>query len=273
MKFLKNLEHRQFNNNPNLSLFFYKYTPLFFCSNDKEAKQKFLSLFQHGQIRSRFDLVKNRSDRITQIASKSIRLRTVARFICGIGYTSTVEWGMNFDWTSGVPYLPGSSFKGAVLSYLEFAKGKPVQKWNPDENSGPLEISEPWSRKEIYDVFGPQGRNDPPDTGGVIFFDAYPINNLKLEVDIITPHYKNYYSDKDNKIPPADTENPTPIPFLTIARSVEFLFAFKVRDSQKVDNTIAEKLKKLIIEVGECYGFGAKTSSGYGYFERIHSDG
>ena len=88
-------------------------------------------------------------------------------------------------------------------------------------------------------------------------------------MDVITPHHKDYYSDKTNTKPPADTENPTPIPFLTVARGTEFLFAFKVRDPIKVNATLAAKLKNFIIEVGENFGFGAKTSSGYGYFKAV----
>ncbi len=268
MKYLRNLNHARFRQNPNLPLFFYKYTPLFvFQTSDNEAKRRFLKLFEERRLEPRSDLIRQRVRVIRKLASQVIQMKTYSRFMCGVGYSNTLEWGLNFDWTSGVPYLPGSSFKGALLSYLEFINGKAVQDWDENEEVN-LENETVFTKEQVLAIFGPQGKNiRKPNTGGVVFFDVYPVDGVSFEVDVITPHHKNYYSDASNSIPPADTENPTPIPFLTIKSGTSFLFAFRVRDREAVNDTLKEKLKGLILEAGEIFGFGAKTASGYGYFE------
>lgn len=251
---------------PNLSLMYYKYTPDFINSPLKDPKLDFLLKFSHQKINQA--LINNRIHIIEKLTTNAVKMRNTSRFMCGTGYSGTVEWGLNFDWTSGAPCLPGSSFKGALLSYLEFAKGEVVQKW--DSEPVGLTNGTSWDKNDVYNVFGPQAQDDDPDIGGVIFFDVYPSHFNGFDVDVITPHYGKYYrSSPENPEPPSDTENPIPIPFLAVRAGATFNFAFKVRDSAKVNPDLCDKLKKLIVETGQNFGFGAKTSSGYGYFEKV----
>jgi len=254
-------------NNPNLSLFYYKYFPKIVTDSEKKKKKEYLERFVKLQMNT--NLITKRIQQIRHLSGESnyVKMKNISRFMCGIGYTSTVEWGMNFDWTSGIPYLPGSSFKGALLSYLEFIKGKSVERREFDSVNLIDNKNDNWKKEDIIKVFGPQGENDKADTGGVIFFDVYPEHFAGLEMDVITPHYQKYYSSEGTE-PPSDTENPNPIPFLTIKPGSRFMFAFRVRDDKKVDTNLAAKLKRLIVETGNNFGFGAKTSSGYGYFQK-----
>jgi CRISPR-associated protein Cmr6 len=102
-------------------------------------------------------------------------------------------------------------------------------------------------------VFGVAGQ-----AGKVIFFDAIPANpaNLKLELDVMNPHYAPYYQGAQ---PPADYHNPVPVFFLTIGPGSEFLFAIA---SQRADlaNKAEDWLKQALKEMG----IGAKTVAGYG---------
>ncbi|HNT67435.1 MAG TPA: type III-B CRISPR module RAMP protein Cmr6, partial [bacterium] len=88
-----------------------------------------------------------------------------------------------------------------------------------------------------------------------------------------TPHYKNYYGKKSGSKLPDDTENPVPIHFLTVKPGSVFAFYFCLRPqiiSQKTEKDYWKKrIKELIVETGQNYGFGAKTASGYGYFEPV----
>lgn len=108
--------------------------------------------------------------------------------------------------------------------------------------------------------------------GKVIFFDAVPTDpaKLKLDLDVMTPHYSDYYMKKLERgqpIPPADYLNPNPVPFLTVAPGSEFLFAVTC-GSKSPSNQ--ERLALVDIAVNWLragladIGAGAKTVAGYG---------
>ena len=262
-----------YKNDPNLSLFYYKFSPCFLDKNDSTCsfrrafyKEKTPFLTKFSLMKPCKKIIEKRIEAMARLTpmENRIKLKNITRFICGTGYTSTLEWGLNFDWTSGVPFLPGSSFKGALISYLEFLQGKPSEKWN-SQDVVEIESGDSWTKCDVYKLFGAQGETDEPDSGKIIFFNVYPEDFSGFDVDVITPHHKNYYQ---NNQPPADTENPTPIPFLTIKPNSKFLFIFKVKENEGVSVEQTTKLRRLIIETGENFGFGAKTSTGYGYFQR-----
>ncbi|MFQ5753771.1 MAG: type III-B CRISPR module RAMP protein Cmr6 [bacterium] len=259
----------------NLGLLYYKYSPFF--ENDKKKinipglpnldKIKFLKEYAtlsrktgSSQLNKRMQIIKDLPN-VTKVP-----LTTQSRFLCGVGYQSRVEWGFSFDWTTGIPYLPGSSWKGALLSYLEFChpESLPVERWQDGNDRAKLDNSI-WEKNEIIEIFGPQGESIAhPAMGKTTFFNAYPTNFKGFEVDIITPHYKEYYENPQTH-PPADIYNPVPIPFLTLPKGTTFAFCFKFRNDATEQEK--EKLKQLIREAGENYGFGAKTATGYGYFQ------
>jgi len=254
-------------NNPNLSLIFYKYT----CSlNDDSAKKDFLQRIT--QLQPQVTALRRRLAALQSFCGhEGIKLVNNSRFLCGVGYDTTLEWGFSFDWTTGHPWLPGSSLKGALLSYLEFLHGKPVEDWN-DQSSVAL-LDNPaiqFTKEEILSIFGPQGTkiSDGERTAGsVCFYDVFPVSFSGWELDVITPHYKRYYSNPAAVLPD-DTENPVPLYFLTVKRGSTFCFLYKLRNpATAADSPRMAKIEALIREAGQNYGFGAKTSSGFGYFE------
>ena len=162
-----------------------------------------------------------------------------SRFVTGLGRSHPVENGFAWHPTLATPYLPGSSIKGMVRAWAK-AEGE------SDARGSRLER-----------LLGDRER-----TGTIAFLDAVPIEPVRLDADVMTPHYANWTSDD----PPGDWCSPTPIPFLTVAEGAKLLVGVIPRggaarnDVGVVMDWIAEALA--------WQGAGAKTAVGYGRFER-----
>ncbi len=165
--------------------------------------------------------------------------------ITGIGESHPHEIGMVFDHTMGIPYIPASGIKG--VSRLHFILNH-IEQNMPDGDSVDVE-----SIDGFVDAFGAQEKR-----GNVVFLDAYSTKTPKLKVDVMTPHYGDYYKE-GSEIPPADNQNPNPIKFLTVQEGTEFIFRMVVKDA-KID-TVTAAVKKMFEN-----GIGAKTALGYGAF-------
>jgi CRISPR-associated protein Cmr6 len=116
---------------------------------------------------------------------------------------------------------------------------------------------------DFYRVFGTTERR-----GEVIFFDAYPTQTPKLKLDILNPHYGEYYRNPKNPkptdklTPPADYLNPVPTYFLTVDRGSAFQFALACKDK-----ALADQARKWLLSALSGLGIGGKTSAGYGFME------
>jgi CRISPR-associated protein Cmr6 len=193
--------------------------------------------------------------RLQQLVNKKkgklIRMKTVSRFVPGMGRPNPVENGVNWHPTLGVPYLPGSSVKGVVRTWAEF-----------------YEENDP---KDIQQIFG-SDRTDSEQNennrqaGSVIFFDAIPATPIQLVEDVMTPHFSKYYTDPGN-ISPREWENPIPIPFLAVDENQPFLFAVAPREEKNIKDV--DKVVHWLKEAMSWTGAGAKTAVGYGRFEEI----
>lgn len=209
----------------------------------KVGNQLLLSEFQ----RRRFQLIESLQGSIAVF-------QTEWRFVSGLGREHPVENGFAWHQTLGAPYLPGSSVKGMVKAWLQESIGGE----NPEE------------REAIKRIFGSAydaSNKEASSVGSVIFFDALPVSTVKLETEVMTPHYSDYYRSKT--APPADWLNPEPIYFLTVAPGENFIFAIVPRyqagesDLQDIQ-LVLEWLEETLLYCGA----GAKTSTGYGRFER-----
>lgn len=216
------------------------------------AKEEFLSgfakRFNSAQPPDFEKFLVRRAAVAETLGARSVRRATGSRLAIGLGLPHPTETGFLFDRLTGCPYLPGSSVKGLLR-----AAARLVQQ---DELEGDKDV---WS-SGLERIFGPEiepGRM--PRKGQAVFYDAYPTEWPKLEVDVLTPHYGDYYRDED--IPPADWQNPVPVPFLTIAAGVSFEFFIR---SAKDD---FPKLETLLATALDWLGMGAKRSAGYGVFE------
>lgn len=165
---------------------------------------------------------------------------TASRFVTGLGRSHPVENGFAWHSTLGTPYLPGSSVKGMVRVWAE-------QETDPRPGG-----------EELNRLLGEQN-----SVGNVCFLDALPIKPVRLEADVMTPHYAGW-SEKDD--PPGDWRSPTPIPFLATATGTSFLFGIiPLRHTSAQDLILVESW---IQDALEWAGIGAKTAIGYGRLAR-----
>jgi CRISPR-associated protein Cmr6 len=166
------------------------------------------------------------------------------RFVTGLGREHPVENGFAWHHTLGVPYLPGSSIKGMVRAW--------AMQW--------LDLKAVDTAERIF------GECKDTGIGSIVFMDAVPIDPVKLEADVMTPHYGPYYQNNE---PPADWHNPVPIPFLAVAAGSRFLFGIlprRIQDKQAIED--CEIVKDWLGEALAIIGAGAKTAVGYGRFRR-----
>lgn len=218
--------------------------------------------------------------------SNSFVLKTTyPGLLIGTGYlheapdqNDAIKIGFYFDYTSGMPMIPGSSVKGVLKSYFPSTCGEiseyeqDVEKINMAKTKLISEmlgnkLSTYQDIKKLSDsIFGKSSEEEGICTQQDIFFDATIYcrgNDNKKQIlgkDYITPH-KN------------PTKNPTPISMLKILPSVEICFRFDAKDSiiqcqdgRTVKITINDKMSlfKSLLLFG---GVGAKTNVGYGQFE------
>ncbi len=183
-------------------------------------------------------------DECAQRLKRLIRVRggrwgvftTESRFVTGLGRSHPVENGFAWHPTLGTPYLPGSSVKGLVRAWTKL-----------DADSAPT-----------------SGRllGDRDSAGSISFLDAIPIAPVLLEADIMTPHYAGW-TESD---PPGDWRSPTPIPFLTTAVGMQFLFG--VFPCATVTQDDLSAVMSWLRSALEWAGAGAKTAVGYGRFKQ-----
>ena len=180
---------------------------------------------------------------------ESFDLKTQSRLIIGLGGTNVLETGMTLHPLYGFPYIPASGLKGLARAYAE--------------------ITEKLSVEEMRDIFGSQDK-DPQHVknnrqGKVIFMDGLPNRFPKIELDIMNPHYTEYYQgktdSKSNLIPPGDYFNPVPIFFIAVSEGQDFSFALISKDQECL-----QKAKDCLIGGLTQLGAGGKTNVGYGCF-------
>ncbi len=206
-----------------------------------------------GSSKSLADKIKEIKERIEGIKeafgrlgykSVSFQARPLWRMTVGLGSPSVYETSITLHHIYGIPYIPASAIKGVLRTYYI------LEKFSGDEKRAEED-------EEFVAIFGKGG--DKGERGGVIFLDAYPVEIPRIKVDIVNPHYKEYY---EGKKPPADYLEPTPITFLVV-ENTPFLFLLF---SRKTD---LEKVKGELKKALEEYGLGAKTSLGYGVMETL----
>lgn len=184
---------------------------------------------------------------------------------------SIFEVGTVFDMVYGLPFIPGSSIKGTVRSFV---------------SSLCKELGEGTRSKcdeLVNHLFGPPEGG----VGEVIFFDAYPVGvddgvYSIIKPDIITPHYYSGGKPIRNEL----EVQPNPIKHVSISEGVHFGFIVAIRHSERR----AFKTRKEIEELGEILdlgnnwvtvlaslvagalrieGVGSRTTKGYGMLNLI----
>ncbi|GEM_PF-2448426 len=202
------------------------------------------------------------SSMLDAISAVQIKGKVLWRLVVGLGTGSVLETSMTLHHIFGVPYIPGSALKGVVRAcYINRNYEGYTKQW--DENDPKEEDKKRRYRtldaylennnQEFLALFGSEGRK-----GKVTFLDAYSTRFPTLEMDIMNPHFQDYYSEGKA---PADWLSPVPVKFVTVAKGSEFIFPFKTED-----NSLRRLVEELIKEALTDSGIGAKTAVGYGYF-------
>lgn len=201
--------------------------------------------------------------------------------------------GFYFDFTTGMPVIPGSSVKGLLRSCFpqRVVKSKNKKNKKPKHSTEKEKFIKSELVKlgvkenididilecEIFDGRRPQKDENNSlvrDEKGRInykpfsvyqrdlFFEAIPmkVNNTKkvlFEDDSLAVHGENLL------------KNPIPIKFLKVAPGVQYQFNFKLFNSVFYPNITAEIKLKLFRQILLTIGIGAKTNVGYGQFKEV----
>lgn len=195
-----------------------------------------------------------RRQALESLDASGVELTTASRLVVGLGLPHPVETGFLFDRLTGCPYLPGSSVKGLLRAAASLvAQGE----LSPDEAE--------FFQLHQNRLFGPElGSGTTPARGELVVYDAFPQNWPRLELDVLTPHQGDYYTEGTASVP-ADWHQPVPVAFLTVAPGTRFRFYFRSLsvDMQQEDLVQVEALLKTSLD---WLGAGGKTSAGYGVF-------
>ncbi|MCC7414053.1 MAG: type III-B CRISPR module RAMP protein Cmr6 [Gammaproteobacteria bacterium] len=192
--------------------------------------------------------------------------QSVAPFVTGTGIEHPLENGMAFLNPYGLPYLPGSGVKGVLRrSAQELKDGS----WG--HNDG-------WNAAAIEALFGcePPPGDERQCRGALTFWDVIPACE-RLVVDIMNPHYGDYYQAKTSPAYPGgatphDAGNPVPIYFLTVPERTAFAFHVvydpsRGRAGPDLAATWRALLEAAFAHAFDWLGFGAKTAVGYGQLQ------
>ncbi|RYU93043.1 type III-B CRISPR module RAMP protein Cmr6 [Emticicia agri] len=197
----------------------------------------------------------------------------------GIKAEGEFKLGFYFDYTSGLPVIPGSSVKGTLRSCFPNIKPDHKEKYNTDElekteakrgfirylfykaglsDEQVLQIDIDVLEKEIF-----EGKSIDKDKKDIqlsiytrdIFHDATLVqgNSLREIIgdDSITPH-------------PSALKNPIPLLFMKILPNVTFHFEMDIKDSKRYPFVTKAIKQKVFMEIIRTIGIGAKTNVGYG---------
>jgi CRISPR-associated protein Cmr6 len=193
---------------------------------------------------------------------------TYPGLLVGTGYMHPVaeknendfQAGFHFDWSTGLPVIPGSTVKGVLRSVFPKPKDSPdATRQKQDYLTGTLaEVT----KQEIPD---PAGFVENLETMlflgfGAAYFDAYisdiprdPAHKGRIfSEDYITPH-KDRFSD------------PIPLRFLKISPEVSFRFQFRLAPIEPAGVPVKPgHIKDFFKTILSDFGVGAKRNTGFG---------
>ena len=197
--------------------------------------------------------------------NKTFELSTVyPGLFTGSGYPheSNIEGelklGFFFDYTTGLPVIPGSSVKGVLRSAFDKADGDYVKELLKElKITGVKNIDIEKLKNNIF-----EGDEKTSVYQKDKFFNAFPVESNNeggrfLGDDFITPHKE-------------PLKDPKPLRFLKVLPEVTFRFNFQLHDFKddngkvilSADNKL-ELFKQILLDLGA----GAKTNVGYGQFK------
>ena len=177
------------------------------------------------------------------------------RMVVGLGGNHVQETNMTLDHVHGIPYLPGSAFKGVVRSWViqEYFCNNEELAMRDIEASDSIQLKV--KKNNFFTVFGSQR-----SAGKVQFLDALPDSGVHFYLDIMNPHFSDYYTRSDF---PTDDQSPIQIYFLTL-KNTHFRFLMHAKTAGALSLA-----RHWFMQAIANRGFGAKSAVGYGYFREL----
>jgi len=217
-------------------------------TQDTKQRKKVFGLAQQQKLREILNFLKQRYEALLQwyrqrgFEVRQFEAKPVLRFVVGLGAAHVLETSITLHRIFGLPIIPASGLKGAARAYAQLIEGK-------SEND-----------QEFIAIFG-----TTEQAGKIVFLDALPTQPPKFTLDIMNPHFPDYYRTEGKKAP-SDWQSPKPVFFLTVSHT-PYVFAISARtnDANDLLPTAEKWLKGALGELG----IGAKTSADYGYWEVV----
>jgi len=182
-------------------------------------------------------------DLILQCDGAVLGLQNESRFVSGTGLQHPTENGFAWHPTLGVPYLPSTGVKGTFASYVYECEGPEID-------------------QELLNLSGECG-----SVGTVQFTDMIPLGPVKLAVEVMTPHYGEYYQKGKT---PGDWMSPVPITYLAVEKNQKWICGIipvqGVRNRHRI-----EEAATILSDAFRDNGAGAKTEVGFGRFKSDES--
>lgn len=258
--------------------------------NDKIIKENIETFFGNkNRVFKNFTLEKiNKKENNLQLEVNYPGLLIGSGYVHEIGAIGELKLGLQLDYTTGLPFIAGSSVKGKIRSLFPQFKYKEEKKWEIEaiEKAGKKAkakakfigylLGADMVEDELFNfvhevemqIFEGLNIEASKEAGQNrylsmyerdLFKDAYPIkggkDNKLFNLDTITPHGGIY-----------SLKNPTPLLFLKIAPNVVYEFSFDLKE-HGLKNIDAKRKLHLFSDILSEFGIGAKTNVGYGQFK------
>lgn len=241
---------------------------------EKYFNQKNQNIFQNSNIESVKNIKKIYNKKIKKDDQEIFFKTTYPGLLIGSGYNHIInkvgefKLGFEFDYTTGLPIINGSSIKGLLRSaFYEEEDCEAIRQQKKEYLKEVMkelkihvkEIDIEQLRNEIFE--GKKSGEAVPMYERDIFYDAVvdidrteKINNdcnkRILGEDFITPH-KN------------PLKNPMPLKFLKVMPNVVWRFSFNLKKGIMKKEDKIKLFQKILFD----FGIGAKTNVGYGRFD------
>lgn len=222
---------------------------------------------------------------------RCLTMQPEGRFVTGLGGASVYETSITLHHIYGYPYIPASSVKGRLRSHILLSFFDAI-------NNNARAEKEAMNDPLFVLLFGTDqnGIDSQSHRGALTYFDALPVIEPTISADILNAHYSEYYTNTKDRALPTDTQSPVPVNFLTVEKTpFQFCLGWQLGHSTVYFNACKESKvwKKyckntersldesisvdILLDVANYYlkeaiqyrGLGAKTASGYGYFEDL----
>lgn len=274
----------------------------FFFKNDYRTRTKLEIVPNFGHIDFRAINQRQQEQVTSSFPSNNRHFNLLLnwRMVIGLGGDSVYETGMTLHPVYGIPYIPSSSIKGVLRSWIIrqlFDNDAPeIKEKEKREKTFVTPEARAIHNSSIFCIlFGcpkeirgaqrnlPSALDGKESQGSLRFFDAFPNKAPKLKTDVMNVHYQDWYKEIGYK-PPTDTQRTNPIPFLTVDNANDLAFGFNlaITQNQKLsdfkenyhayiqgasltpDSTLLDFATYWLKQALTNHGIGAKTAVGYG---------